>query len=97
MPAGYAETDTTGTYTAGTADLGSASSGVADADNELSKNPGGVDESQTDYIAEISGNVELLTEQVTALVSVNLVLVVAIFLCFGALCVRTLVRSFEVR
>lgn len=97
MPRLYAETNSGGTYSAGNPDFSETAMRTSDEDNGLHENPEGVSSNEqttettlTDtYLSEIA-------ESNQALVSVNLVLVVAVFLCFGALCVRTLIKSFEV-
>lgn len=96
MPEGNSERDSGSTYTAGNADISGTSRGSTDADNGLSQNSEGVNE-QTTTSASTDAYIAEIADTTTALLSVNLVIVVAIFLCFGALCVRTLIRSFEVK
>lgn len=83
----------------------SAEQGSIGRDSDPSDGPSGNTEGvahdgQTGETVETIGTDELLStiaEQNTVIASLSLVIVVGVFLCFGAMCVQTLLRALEVR
>ena len=93
-----AATDSGSSYTSGTGDFVGTSDGSSQTDNGLSQDTSGVStDGQTTTTAQSDAYIAQIAETTSAILSVNLVLVVAVFLCFGCMCVRTLIKSFEVR
>lgn len=92
---------------------GNSANGNGADDNGFDEDSQGIDETQTvtqnsegsqnadsNVAVEVVESNELLSqiaEQNTVIATLSLALVVAVFLCFGALCVQTLLRALEFR